>query len=146
MEQSQIFAIFLPIVGLIVFRLVAGGNIPIISPIARFIWNLSCWIGSHVPFIGWICAKLMIEKSESDTALKTDAVQAGEEADDWGAELAAQSLARSQEEQRRIEEQAELERRISKETGKTAHIHGNTVDIGNKTFDLNEVKKELNIS
>lgn len=145
MEVMEILIIALPILGLIAFRLVAGAHIPLLSPIARFIWNLSCTIASFIPFVGWIGAKLMIVSDEAEAKAQENAMQISETADEWGADLAAKGYVRAKEEQRRIEEEAELERRISRETGRTARIHGSTVDIGNKTYDLNEVKQELKI-
>lgn len=140
-----VFALAGSVIGMIAWRVVAGKKIPLLSPIARFMWNMGCLIASYIPFVGWIGAKLMIVDSESEAMAQKSALEISDAADDWGSELAAKSYARSQEEQRRIEEEAELERRISRETGHTARIHGNTVDIGNKTYDLNDVKKELNI-
>lgn len=140
-----VFALARYVIVMIVWRVVAGKNIPFLSPVARFMWNISCLIASYVPFVGWIGAKLMIVDSESEAVAQKSALEISDAADEWGSELAAKSVARSQEEQRRIEEEAELERRISRETGHTARIHGNTVDIGDKTFDLNDVKKKLNI-
>lgn len=141
----DILIIAMPILGLIAFRFVAGGKIPFLSTIAKFIWNISCLIASYIPFVGWIGAKLMITDTDSDVAAQKGAMEISEAADEWGSELAAKSYTRSREEQRKIEEEAELERLISKRTGNTARIHGNTVDIGSKTYDLNDVKKKLNI-
>lgn len=145
MDNEVILALVTTILGVIMFRIVAGGKIPLLSPIARFIWNLSCTICSFIPFIGWIGAKLMIVKTKTEATAQVDAMKISEQSDKMGAELAAQCVTRSKEEQRRVEEKAELERRISRETGETAHVHGSTVDIGNKTFDLNDVKNELKL-
>ena len=130
---------------IVIWRAVAKGNIPVISVLARFVWNTSCLIGSFIPFIGWLCAKMMIEKDESDRSAKQLAEELADEADEWGSEMMAQSAARTQAEQRRMEEQAELERKIGASIGRAARIHGNQVDIGNKTYNLDDVKKKLNI-
>lgn len=145
MDFLEILSVIFPILGIVVFRLVAGGKILFLSPIARFLWNMGCLIGSYIPFIGWMCAKLMIVDSESEAMAQKSALEISDAADEWGSELASESLQRSREEQRRIEEEAALERQISQRTGRTTRIHGNTVDIGDKTYDLNKIKKELKI-
>ena len=145
MDFLEILSLVFPIMGFIIFCVVAHGKIPFLSPIAKFIWNISCLIASYIPFVGWIGAKLMIVDSESEAMAQKSALEISDAADEWGSELASKSLQRNREEQRRIEEEAALERQISQRTGRTARIHGNTVDIGDKTYDLNKIKKELKI-
>ena len=144
--EIQIIITFVAmIVGLIVFRKIAAGNIPLLSPIALFLWNTSCLMGSYIPVIGWICAKMMIVKNEGDAAAQRIAEEIADDADQAFSEAAERKLARIREEERKRQEQEDLERRISKETGLTARINGNQVDIGDKTYDLEDVKRGLRL-
>ena len=133
------------IVGVIVFRKVAAGNILVLSPIALFLWNMWCLIGSYIPFFGGIFASLMIVKNDADAAAQRQAEEISEMVDEMASEAAERKLARFKEEERERQEKEEMEHRISRETGLTARINGNQVDIGKKTYDLEDVKRGLKL-
>ena len=71
------------IIGLIVivvWRIIAGMKIPVLSTILRAIWNLSFTVSSFIPFFGW-AAHFIIADTKEEKAQKKAMVEVGENAD-----------------------------------------------------------------
>lgn len=68
------------LVVIVVWRIIAGMRIPVLSALLRGIWNLSFTVSSFIPFFGW-AAHFIIADTEKEKQDKEEMINIGETAD-----------------------------------------------------------------
>lgn len=140
---------FIAIIILVVIRVLAGLNIPIISTVLRWWWNIGLKIAAYIPFCGWMSRFIITKGDERAEAEKAHYVNVGRETDKATGEMVERAAARAKAEQeadraRRAQEEAnrkELEEnlrgRAYREWG-TRDVHlnsdGSKVRIGDGDY------------
>lgn len=124
------------------------------NPLGRFcrgFWNISFKLCSMIPFFGWM-AHFIIADTAQEKASKKGYQEDGQKRDSAAYDYADKKVKIKLEEQKR--EQMEFEERRRMEDAITSqlknkklpvHIHGNSVDIGEQTYSLDEIKNEFHL-
>lgn len=109
---------FIAIIIVVVLRIVAGLNIPVISKIIRCWWNLGFKIAAHIPFCGWMSHLIITKGDKNAEAEKSHYVNIGRKTDNIAVDMLEQSAARAKAEQEAYQAQLaqeEAERRALEE-------------------------------
>lgn len=72
--------LIIALVVIVVWRIIAGMKVPVLSPVLRAIWNISFTFSSFIPFFGW-AANFIIADTEEEQRQKEDMIDIGETAD-----------------------------------------------------------------
>lgn len=150
---------FIAIIIVVVLRIVAGLNIPVISKIIRWWWNLSFKIAAHIPFCGWMSHFIITKGDKNAEAAKEHYVNIGRKTDNIAVDMLEQSAARAKAEQEAYQTQLaqeEAERRALEEdlrgrayrTLGTRDVRlnsdGSMAKVGNSDYiSTEELKKKL---
>lgn len=151
--------IIIPVAVLVGIAVIARLNIPILSAVLRWFWNISFTIAAFIPFCGWM-SRFIITKGDKDAAaMKEELRNIGRETDDNAFDALGQSGERIQAELEERQEQTALEeeeRRAQEEELRadayrkygTRDVHlnsdGSKVRVGNGDYvSTEEFKKSL---
>ena len=124
------------IIILVVFRVVAGLNIPIISTILRCWWNLSFKLAAFIPFCGWMSHLIITKGDKNAEAEKEHYVNIGRETDNATADMLEQSAARAKAEQEAY--QAQLAQEEANRKALEEDLRGRAYrELGTRDVNLN---------
>lgn len=152
MDSGVVIAIIIWVAIAIVARL----NIPIISPILRWWWNISFTIAAYIPFCGWMSIFIITKGDENAKKRKEELVNIGRSTDDMAFNSLEESAKREQAEREAREAQQKAEREALEEDLRgrayrslgtrdvTLNSDGSMGKIGNGDWmPVNELKKDL---
>lgn len=152
MDSGVVIAVIIWVAIAIVARL----NIPIISPILRWWWNISFTIAAYIPFCGWMSIFIITKGDEKAKKRKEELVNIGRSTDDMAFNSLEESAKREQAEREAREAQQRAEREALEEDLRgrayrslgtrdvTLNSDGSMAKIGNGDYvPVNELKKEL---
>lgn len=150
MDTKFVVALIACFVVLILIRILAKQKNPL-GRIARGFWNINFKIAAVIPFCGWM-TRFIIADTEQEKAAKEMYREAGRKVDNAAYDNLEKSVRRQQEEQERerikLEERQRMEREITsrlKDKSLPVHVHENTVDIGEQTYTLDEIKNKFRL-
>lgn len=100
------------IIAVIVFvavRIIAGLDIPLLSPILRGWWNISFKLAAFIPFCGWMTWFIITRGDEKAMAEKEFYRNVGRETDQAASEMLERSAERARAEEETRQRQLEIE-------------------------------------
>ncbi|MBQ7097359.1 MAG: hypothetical protein IJN96_04705 [Clostridia bacterium] len=152
MDSGVVIAVIIWVAVAIIARL----NIPIISPILRWWWNISFTIAAYIPFCGWMSIFIITKGDEKAKKRKEELVNIGRSTDDMAFNSLEQSAKREEAEREVRAAQQKAEREALEEDLKgrayralgtrnvTLNSDGSMAKVGDGDFvPVNELKKEL---
>lgn len=152
MDSGVVIAVIIWVAIAIVARL----NIPIISPILRWWWNISFTIAAYIPFCGWMSIFIITKGDEKAKKRKEELVNIGRSTDDMAFNSLEESAKREQAEREAREAQQKAEREALEEDLRgrayrslgtrdvALNSDGSMGKIGNGDWvPVNELKKDL---
>lgn len=134
----------------VLIRILAKQKNPL-GRIAKGFWNIGFKIASIIPFCGWM-SHFIIADTEQEKATKREYQEAGRKVDNAAYDNLEKRARRQQAEQERerikLEERQRMEREITshlKDKSLPVHVHENTVDIGERTYTVDEIKDKFRL-
>lgn len=150
MDAKFVVALIVCLVVVVLIRILAKQKNPL-GRIARGFWNISFKFVSFIPFFGWM-SHFIIADTEQEKAAKEKYQEVGRKVDNAAYDNMEKRARRQQEEQERerikLEERQRMEREITsrlKDKSLPVHVHENTVDIGDQTYTMDEIKNKFRL-